>query len=460
MKSKIYLNNSLLVLLFCFFAGSVFAQKSKKVEFYCEDIRFTYGSGATFNKGNLIISDNAYFGISSSIIHVRNSNLKPSNVSIILIGKDIKGTKWVEEVKGKLNEKTGLYDAAFSIKASNDNPFLISEVSCSITDNNNETSTQTESFTSTDKRPSFTILLNGYENYKRGKCEYGKCFCLSGNDGSKGKLLDLGNLSVEQTIEKDTKKGDYLFSYTIGLVNGNEEDIEMLNALLMWNELQMFADVTIIDENGKTEKRRSQAVFHRGQRSGYDARHSYIVSNKPVRITNISLQFMSEGKEVANLKAEYQSGYVKDKTSWTETWLIDQKTKDEDPCKTKYKLKDIDYTESTVSGLYGLQFSFQFEDKSDVPYAVRMIVQLTDCKGNKQNIEITLKYNDKTRTYSGGQTISQSKECPWELTYGEIAAYNECKDKTVWSFDPSKAKGNGSGTKNASSQVSARPQLL
>lgn len=135
-----------------------------------------------------------------------------------------------------------------------------------------------------------------------------------------------------------------------------------------------------------------------------------------------------------------------------------EKLKYNDPCKTKYKLSEISFSESTVSGLYTMKFSFQFDNKSDHPDAVEMIVQLTDCNGKTQNIKISLKYDSKTDTYTGSQAISQTKSCNWELTYGEIAAYNSCKDQTTWSFDPSKAKGNG--TKNATTKTSAKPQLF
>jgi len=131
-----------------------------------------------------------------------------------------------------------------------------------------------------------------------------------------------------------------------------------------------------------------------------------------------------------------------------------------DVCDTKFKLKDVTYSEINVSGLYSLQFHFELEKNSDIPTQVAMIIEIKDCNGNKNYISITLKYDSKTGGYFGGVTLKQNKDCPWELAYGEIAAYNECKDKTVWSFDASKAKGNGLGTKNASSQASTKPRLL
>lgn len=131
-----------------------------------------------------------------------------------------------------------------------------------------------------------------------------------------------------------------------------------------------------------------------------------------------------------------------------------------DPCDTKFKLKEIEYSETTASGMYTVQFNFSFEEKSDIPAEVAMVVELTDCKGNKEYVRITLKYDAKTNTYTGSESLAQNKECPWSLTYGEIAAYNPCKEKTVWSFETSKSKSNGSGTRNVATANNGKPGLL
>ncbi|MBK7956849.1 MAG: hypothetical protein IPK03_01250 [Bacteroidetes bacterium] len=114
-----------------------------------------------------------------------------------------------------------------------------------------------------------------------------------------------------------------------------------------------------------------------------------------------------------------------------------------DPCNTKYRLKELNYSETNLAGMYALNVQFQFENNSDVPAEVAMIVELTDCNGKHQYVRMALKYNALTGIYSGSQALVQDKACPWALTYGEIAAYNACKDKTVWSFETSESKSNG-----------------
>lgn len=137
-----------------------------------------------------------------------------------------------------------------------------------------------------------------------------------------------------------------------------------------------------------------------------------------------------------------------------------EKIKYHNPCKTKYRLKELTYSESVVSGVYGLQVSFQFENNSDLPAQVAMIVEIKDCNGTSQFINITLKYDDKTNTYHGFQALTQTRNCKLELVYGEIAAYNTCKDKTVWMFSANESKNNGKGTRVVATTTNGTPGLL
>lgn len=180
----------------------------------------------------------------------------------------------------------------------------------------------------------------------------------------------------------------------------------------------------------------------------------------PIKIESAEIRFITDEKDT--IIYETNGKYASSMDGKTMYLLLEKTGKKNyiDPCKTKYVLKDIEYTETTVSGLYALQFSFKFEAKSDVPNNVAMIVELKDCKGNKQYIKITLKFDSKSGTYVGSQSITQSKECAWELSYGEIAAYNACKDKTVWSFDAKESKNNGKGTRVVATTTNGTPGLL
>lgn len=131
-----------------------------------------------------------------------------------------------------------------------------------------------------------------------------------------------------------------------------------------------------------------------------------------------------------------------------------------DSCDTKYDVKTVSYTTSNSGGIYTMSFGFKMTKNSDIPAKVEMAVSLTNCSGETTAMKITLTYDERTGYYTGGQAISQSKDCAWNFTFGEIAAYNECKDRMVWTYSHDERKGNGSGTKNASSQASTKPQLF
>ncbi len=131
-----------------------------------------------------------------------------------------------------------------------------------------------------------------------------------------------------------------------------------------------------------------------------------------------------------------------------------------DSCNTKYKLKEVDFETATTGGIYTMQFSFNFGNNSDAPSQVVMVAQLTNCKGETVNIKLKMQYNATTGTYYCGQSIPQNKDCEWKLTYAEVGAYNPCKELTWWGLDFSQLKGNGKGTRDATTASNGKPGLL
>lgn len=124
----------------------------------------------------------------------------------------------------------------------------------------------------------------------------------------------------------------------------------------------------------------------------------------------------------------------------------------EQDCKTNFRLDNkVQISITNSNGLYAIKFNFGFKDSSDIPNTVKMVVKFENCKGETVNITIPLKFDSKTGEYYGSESISQSKDCPWKLVYGEIGAYNLCNDKTAWSFEVKESKSNGSGTRHTSS---------
>lgn len=131
--------------------------------------------------------------------------------------------------------------------------------------------------------------------------------------------------------------------------------------------------------------------------------------------------------------------------------------KDND-CKGNSKLKEVDFTTDNVSGFYVMSFAFAFD--KEIPAGASMLVQLTDCKGNKATVKVKLAYDANTGTAMGTAGIAQVKDCQWTLTYGEIYTIDPCGNEGTWAADFGKVKTSGAGTKTtASTTKSGRPEL-
>lgn len=129
-------------------------------------------------------------------------------------------------------------------------------------------------------------------------------------------------------------------------------------------------------------------------------------------------------------------------------------------CEEKYTIKEINFVEATLGDLFTIQVNFKLENQINPPAKTDMIVEVKDCAGNSYFMVIKLTYNVKTNSYYGSEVLSQVKNCRLELIYGEIAIVNQCNEKTVWTFETSKVKTNGFGTRNVATTTSGKPKLL
>ncbi len=142
-----------------------------------------------------------------------------------------------------------------------------------------------------------------------------------------------------------------------------------------------------------------------------------------------------------------------------EAQLNKKDKKGSDGCNDKFKLKDVTYLTANSNGFYIMSFSFGFE-KNDFPDEVTMLVQVTDCKGNKATVPVKLSYDPNTGNAIGSAGIAQSKDCPWTLTYGEVYGTNPCGEETTWAVDFGQAKTNGTGTRDGANSVKASKPAL
>jgi hypothetical protein len=198
-----------------------------------------------------------------------------------------------------------------------------------------------------------------------------------------------------------------------------------------------------------TSKRESSSIIeltttYNTEKQLFEASANFNGSEKtPIEISKITLILITEKKDTIVYEYEGKYGYSLDGKTLYTILKKTEKNKYVDPCKTKYKLKEITYSENSYNGLSTYQFSFNFEDNSDVPADVAMIVEIKDCNGSSEYLKISLKYDEKSKTYTGSQVLAKNKDCKLEFVYGEIAAYNACKDITVWSITTSQSKKDG-----------------
>jgi hypothetical protein len=215
-----------------------------------------------------------------------------------------------------------------------------------------------------------------------------------------------------------------------------------------------------------TSKRESISIIeltatYNSEKQIFEASTNFNGSEKtPIEISKITVILITENKDTIIYEYEGNYGYSLDEITLYTLLKKTEKNKYDDPCKTKYKLKNIDYAENNLGGMYTYQFWLKFENNSDVPDNVAMVVEIKDCNGKNQYVEIRLKYDDKSQTYIGSQVITAAKECKLELVYGEIGAYNSCGDESAWSFKASESKSNGKGTRVVATTSNGTPGLL
>ncbi len=251
---------------------------------------------------------------------------------------------------------------------------------------------------------------------------------------------------------------------TIGLINlnigknKNQHRIKRVHS--SWNRVN---EVLKTGEVIKKTSNKNYTFTHEWNEKTmqYEALINFEGSEKePVEISEIIITVVTENKDTFIYEYEGKYGTSLDnKTLYLELKKT-EKIKYTDPCKTKYKLKEIEYSENNYNGVYTYQFWLKFENNIDIPDHVNMVIEIKDCSGKSQFVKITLKYDEKTKMFVGSQAITASKDCKLELVYGEIGAYNACDDETAWSFKTSESKNNGKGTRVVATTTNGTPGLL
>lgn len=75
-----------------------------------------------------------------------------------------------------------------------------------------------------------------------------------------------------------------------------------------------------------------------------------------------------------------------------------------------------------------LDFDYTLTNNSDITSSIDVWVTIKDCKGNEKQVLSTLKYNTITKNWSNNLTITNNKECPWQLLSFNLDLTNNCGD--------------------------------
>lgn len=103
-----------------------------------------------------------------------------------------------------------------------------------------------------------------------------------------------------------------------------------------------------------------------------------------------------------------------------------------DLCNVKYKLNDVNDDIQDKNGYLSLLFSMSFENGSDTPVIVNLMVELTNCKDEVKYIKLALKFDVKTGMWVTKESLLQDKECPMVITRFLLAATSPCSEKFYW----------------------------
>lgn len=243
--------------------------------------------------------------------------------------------------------------------------------------------------------------------------------------------FDIDNMTITTTTENNSKTynyTDYSFSFPVAATKSLTASSVIMTVTVMDCKTGMYTKTLSCKLNTKT--------------GNYES--NYTLTNKPgcpYTLTAAAIDVKNTCEEVSSFEME------QDKTL-------------KELCDTKYKLKEVNYLAGNQSGMYVMNFDFGMDKGSDIPALVEMIVQLTNCNGQKMNIKIPVSYDAATGLFKAAESIPQVKDCPWVLTYAEIYTYNPCGEMTTWAVTFDQFKTTGAGTRTtASSTKSTRPEL-
>lgn len=421
------ITKTLLTITFAFLFGiQTQAQKDKNNSKHIVSEFRIDNSTITVSGGNVIFSDNSQINLNALINDNNNSFL---NVALELVGKDIKGNKWIVSAPAKLNEKTGYYEATTKVNATYDNPFIAGEVNCIVTDPISGRTITSVTFIIISSQNKVAIFINGHKS----PVKFGQCWVFSKSTGGNGNIVCLDELSVTQTYSEDPKTHYDNLDIVLQINDCFQARTGVLESLLTWGEATMSATVTVEYENGKTETKTIQAKFDSEKGSHFLTDQFAGGHIRTPRITKIELNITNTCNEVFTLETEYQSGYTEPTSNfhvWTEIWSIQQKTKAVDVCDVKYKAEKTTININDEKEIISIYNTVTFKENSDIPASVKAIVEMVNCKNEAVYIAVAMKSDEKEPWFwSSSQAIYQKTDCPLTFVGIKYIALSPCGEE-------------------------------
>lgn len=95
----------------------------------------------------------------------------------------------------------------------------------------------------------------------------------------------------------------------------------------------------------------------------------------------------------------------------------------------KFTIDGENITVNDGKSALGLYVSLNLSEKKGLTSKVSMLVEIENCKGEKQFVKVELKFNEKTGTWDGKQVVPQNPDCPWKINNYKYFIYNACDDE-------------------------------
>ncbi|MCF8426501.1 MAG: hypothetical protein K9H61_11035 [Bacteroidia bacterium] len=115
-----------------------------------------------------------------------------------------------------------------------------------------------------------------------------------------------------------------------------------------------------------------------------------------------------------------------------------------------FTIEDGSITVNDVKSAMGIYVTLSLSEKKGMASRVVMLIEIENCKGEKQYVKLELTYDSKTGMWVGKQVIPQNPECAWKINSYKYLIYNACDDEYETDvIDYSTVKSTTSLTKRA-----------